>query len=326
MDGGDGTGVSGDALSAAYGPAGIPSGSSQSGWIRATDGNRLYWRAWGPEANNAAPAVVICHGVCEHGERYPHAVAALVDAGYIVYSYDARGHGRSDGRRATFDSFCQLQGDLETFLGTVVRYRHNAPIFLLGFSLGGAVAIDHLLRQHEGLAGAIVIGSALGRGEDFALRLTSLAAALSAILPRLRLIRLNAPVMTSDPAVARSYEVDPLVHHGRLDARFVGEMLAAMRRLRSEAHRLQSPLLVLHGQADVTADPQGSRDLHDAAGSTDKTLIVYPDRRHDVLNEPGHEQVMADIIAWLAARAGTASTEGRCGPSDTRAHGKAGQG
>jgi acylglycerol lipase len=61
------------------------------------------------------------------------------------------------------------------------------------------------------------------------------------------------------------------------------------------------PLLLLHGAEDRTADPEGSRALMHGAFSCDKTLKMYPGRRQDLLNEPGHEQVMGDIISWLAA-------------------------
>lgn len=274
---------------------------TSAGWVDAHDGVRLFWRMWSP-AEALAAVVVVHHGICEHGERYASTVRTLVDAGYVVYAHDARGHGRSEGRRGAFDRFAQLQIDLDSFLTQVVRPTYQIPTFLLGYSLGGAVAIDHALQHRDGLAGAIVIGSALGRGAGISRLQTELAAILSAVVPRCRLIRLPPEDMTSDPEVLRSYEVDPLIHHGRLDARFVGEMTKAMRRLPTECHRLRLPLLLIHGADDITASPEGSRGLHEEAGSTDNTLIVYPGRRHDVLHEPGHEQVMADIVAWLGAR------------------------
>ena len=106
----------------------------------------------------------------------------------------------------------------------------------------------------------------------------------------------------SDTDVIASYEADPLIYRGRLDARFVGEMANAMRSLPTQFQRLRLPLLLIHGADDVTASPEGSRGLHEGASSTDKTFVVYPGRRHDVLHEPGHEQVMADVVAWLRVR------------------------
>jgi len=274
---------------------------TQTGWLHAHDGAVLYWRMWLP-AGVPVAVVIVHHGICEHGERYSDTVRALISAGYIVYAHDARGHGRSSGRRSSFDRFAQLQIDLESFAAKVVQPSHRIPIFLLGYSLGGAVAIAHALRRQDVLAGAVVIGSALGRGAGISRTQTELAATLAAVAPRCPLIRIRPEDMTSDAEVLRSYEADPLIYHGRLDARFVGEMAKAMRRLPTEFHRLRLPLLLIHGADDITASPAGSRALHEGAGSTDKTLVVYRGRRHDVLHEHGHEQVMADVVAWLNAR------------------------
>jgi alpha-beta hydrolase superfamily lysophospholipase len=61
-------------------------------------------------------------------------------------------------------------------------------------------------------------------------------------------------------------------------------------------------LLLLHGADGITANPEGSRGLYEAAQSADKTLLLYPGRRHDVLNEPGYGDVIADVVAWLGDR------------------------
>jgi acylglycerol lipase len=129
-----------------------------------------------------------------------------------------------------------------------------------------------------------------------------MASLLSAVTPRCPLVRLHASDMSCDPAVARTYDTDLLVHHGRLDARFVGEAARLIRRLPAQCHRLTLPLLAMHGAADVTANPDGSRTLISEASSTDKTLRVYEGRRHDLLNDAGHAEVMADVVNWLGER------------------------
>jgi alpha-beta hydrolase superfamily lysophospholipase len=48
--------------------------------------------------------------------------------------------------------------------------------------------------------------------------------------------------------------------------------------------------------------PVGSQFFHDTAGSRDKTLKLYQDHYHDLLNDLGKEKVMADIVEWINAR------------------------
>ena len=269
------------------------------GWINGT-GVDLYWQAWLPQTIPVA-RVVFCHGIGEHSERYPHAVGRLVAAGYGVFALDARGHGRSGGRRASFDRFAQLVVDLKTFVDQVVAPGADVPLFLLGYSLGGAVAVAYALEHQDDLAGLVIVGSALDRGAGVSRLQFKAASLLSALAPRCPLIRLRAAEMTQDADTVRAYDADPLVYHGRLNARAVGEIASAIRSLPMDFPRLRAPLFVLHGAADLTANPDGSRSLLAGAGSADKTLTIYDGRRHDLLNEPGHEEVMSDVVGWLDA-------------------------
>lgn len=262
-------------------------------------GLRIFWQAWLP-AGDPLAIVVLNHGIAEHGGRYRHAVLKLVGAGYGVYAADARGHGRSEGRRGVVERFSHLASDLRAVVD-VVRTAHSVPVFVLGYSLGGATAIAYALDHQDEIAGAVVIGSALGRGSGVSRLQFEMASLLSRFAPYCPLIRIRASDMTRDPEVARTYDADPLVHHGRLNARIVGEVAGAIRWLPNEFHRLTLPLLLLHGAADITASPAGSAGLYENAGSVDKTIRLYEGCRHDLLNEPEHDLVVADIVAWLDA-------------------------
>lgn len=273
----------------------------REGRVHGAGGVPIYWQAWLPAVPPAA-VVVLHHGLAEHGGRYPHAVEALVAAGYGVYALDARGHGRSGGVGAHFGRFGELVADLDEIIATAVRPAYAGQVFLLGYSIGGAVAVACAMQRQHGLSGAIVIGSALGRGSGISAVQLGAASLLASVAPRLQMFRMPLQQMTQDPEVARAYRSDPLVHQGHLDARTVAEVAGAMRRLPAEFHRLTLPLLVIHGAADISASPDGSRGLAEEAASRDKTLRIYEGRRHDVLNEPGHQQVMADVVTWLDAR------------------------
>ena len=63
------------------------------------------------------------------------------------------------------------------------------------------------------------------------------------------------------------------------------------------------PLLIMHGTADKATVCRGSQFFYDHAGSSDKTLKLYEGHVHDLLSDLDRERVMADIVAWLDARA-----------------------
>jgi alpha-beta hydrolase superfamily lysophospholipase len=72
--------------------------------------------------------------------------------------------------------------------------------------------------------------------------------------------------------------------------------------LEKEFPLITLPVLILHGTADKVTKPGGSQMFYDRAGSPDKTLQLYEGHAHDLLNDVGKEQVIADIRTWLEAR------------------------
>jgi alpha-beta hydrolase superfamily lysophospholipase len=125
---------------------------------------------------------------------------------------------------------------------------------------------------------------------------------LSLLLPKLGLIVVDASTISQDKAVVDAYVNDPLVYRGKVRARFGGEMVKIQQELPRQMPEINLPILIMHGTADRLCDPQGSKMLYERVGSRDKTLKLYEGFYHEILNEPGHKQVLADMETWLATR------------------------
>ena len=98
------------------------------------------------------------------------------------------------------------------------------------------------------------------------------------------------------------YDNDPLVYRGKLRVRLGVEMMKMMHKLPGEVSKITLPILIMHGVADRLCDPEGSETLYEQVASNDKTLKLYDGFYHKIFNEPGREQVFADMEVWLAAR------------------------
>ncbi len=133
---------------------------------------------------------------------------------------------------------------------------------------------------------------------------TSLAGLVSAVAPELPVQPLDPAVISRDEAVVRAYAADPLVYHGRVKARLGAELLRCGGYLLDRAESIKLPVLILHGGTDRLAAVSGSRELYEKLGSEDKALKVYGGFFHEILNEPGKEQVWADVAGWLEAHLG----------------------
>jgi acylglycerol lipase len=272
-----------------------------TGWLGAADATRLFWQAWLP-AEAVKPPVVLVHGAGEHGGRYAHVAARLVREGHPVYALDHRGHGRSDGPRAMIGRIDRLVADLRLFVARVQAEQGGARPFLVGHSLGGAVALTYALEHPGTLDGLVLSGPAVAT-EAVPAALKAIVAVLSALAPRLPVFKIDEQLISRDPAVVRAYGEDPLNFTGKLPARTLGEMLRAMDTLPGRVGALRMPLLALHGSDDGLCPPAGSRMVHAGAASADKTLKIYDGLYHEVFNEPEQARVLDDLAAWLGERA-----------------------
>ncbi|MFZ2239690.1 MAG: lysophospholipase [Gordonia amarae] len=257
-----------------------------------------------PDRDDPRGAVVIVHGLGEHGRRYGHVVDALTGAGFVVAVPDHLGHGRSDGKRLRINSFADYTGDIGTVLDAVRI--EGLPTFLLGHSMGGCIALDFALDHQDRLTGLVLSGPAVVPGSDMPQILVTLAPILGRIVPGLPSKALRAASISRDPKVVADYDADPLVVRSPIPAGLGGAMISTMQSFPKRLPSLRIPLLVMHGGKDVLAEPDGSRMVENLAGSSDKTLIIYDELFHEIFNEPERDTVIATAVDWLSAHADAA--------------------
>ena len=270
-------------------------------YFRAKDKTRLYWQSWRPAGDSRA-AVLLVHGWKDHGARYAREAEAFARRGYAVYVADLRGHGRSGGPPVLVTSFDEYLADLDLFLELVRGAEPGRPIFLLGHSLGGAIAALFVQSRRPEIRGLVLSAPALKPGPSVSPARVGVTRAFGRALPKLNLLKMRNTDFSRDPAVVESMDSDPLIHQDVGPARTSAELLKAMASIRGGADRMDAPMLLLHGSADPLTSPEGSRELHRTAHSADKTLKIYDGAYHDLFHEPEREQVLADVLGWLDER------------------------
>jgi acylglycerol lipase len=262
-------------------------------------GRSAFWQAWLPPAA-ARAVVVLVHGFGEHSGRYARVGSRLAGAGFAVYAADHRGHGRTDGRRANLERMPLVIDDLSGFVRFATERHPGLPVFMIGHSLGGLIALQYATGPDRGLHGLVLSGPAVEVTVGSAV-LRRLARVLSAVVPNLGVAALDVDDISRDPEVVRAYRQDPLVHHGKIPARTGAEVLATTQALPARLPRLTVPLLLLHGGEDRICAPSGSTTVHAGVSSADRTLHHYPGLYHEVFNEPERDRVLDDLVSWLAA-------------------------
>jgi alpha-beta hydrolase superfamily lysophospholipase len=268
--------------------------------IPTADGLRLHAKHW----MHARPrgAVVVAHGFGEHGGCYAHVARAVgSQAGVDVVALDFRGHGRSPGRRGVVRRYDELTVDLLSGLAWTARERPELPLFALGHSNGGQVAVRAALDPvaGPGLAGLILSNPTF----RLSFRVPRHKVALGRFLLRFAPgWTLPAPIepekLSRDPQMRAFYTDDPL-RHGRISAPLFFGMVEGGEELLGRVAGVTSPVLMLVSGSDPVVDPAACRLAYDRLASPDKTLLLFPHMLHEPLNELGRQNVLNDLAAWL---------------------------
>lgn len=272
------------------------------------DGARLPLRSWLPEGD-APPvrAVLLClHGFNESRNFMVEPAPALNAAGIAVYAYDQRGFGAAPNR-TYWPGTATLAADATAATRLLAARHPGAPVFLLGESMGGAVALVAAASDDPPpVAGHVLLAPAVwGR----------------ATMPRfvvglLEVFAHTIPIVATSPGTAftvtptdnvdalRRLSRDPLtIGQTRVDAAYglVGLMddaLAAAPRLPAAT----PPMLLIYGGRDQLVPPVATRmllsRLPDAAPWR---IAYYPRSYHLALRDRAAPTVIADIVAWMAA-------------------------
>ncbi len=288
------------------------------------DGATISVRRWLPDGA-AHAAVQIAHGLAEHSARYERLAAALTGAGYAVYASDLRGHGPTCpvadlGFFSAEDGWRKCLDDLWAVNRRIAADWPGLPIVFMGHSLGSIMGQQFIAEHGADLAGAVLSGTSgtppailplgrlLARFERWRLG----PRGHSAILRKMLFEDFNKPFkpartdfdwLSRDPAEVDKYVADPLCGF-QFTAQLAIDLLDAVGPIASKetVARIPSalPIYIFSGARDpVGARLQTLIDAYRDAGLTKVTTRLYPDARHETLNETNRDEVTADLIGWL---------------------------
>lgn len=270
------------------------------GVFDAGGGVRLYWQRWCPDAP-ALAVLIITHGFGEHSRRYQKIAARAIHDGIAVYAWDHRGHGKSPGKRGHIDSISDYRNDIDLFIELVVGMESNRPLFLWGHSMGSLVALDRVIRKPQPLRSVLASSAGFEPAGVATRSLVKTARLMSKLWPGCPLtVPVEPAQLMRDADAVAEYEADPLVHN-KATARWMVSLLEEIQWLKSHAHEIRLPILMMHGEADTIHLPIGSKRFFANVAHPDKRLKLYPDALHEVHFDLDRDAMIADMLDWILA-------------------------
>jgi acylglycerol lipase len=273
-----------------------PSGPMPEAALVMPDGTHLPLRVWRPEGEPRF-VVLALHGLTDHGGNFLLEGGPLLTAGgAIVYAYDQRGFGWNLAR-GYWPGSDTLVADAREAL-RLVRARHpGVPVYLLGESMGGAVA---LAAGPTDIDGVILSSPGVWGGPYLSEFLRTLLWGASRALGPLAVPASAAGITASDNMEAlRRFSRDPLVLR---DVRF--DMVAGVVELMDRAVAAlphccgDVPVLLMVGGKDQVVPTRiARRALRDAHFPR---VAYYPDGWHLLLRDKIRDDIARDILAFMA--------------------------
>nr|XP_051708566.1 monoglyceride lipase isoform X1 [Oryctolagus cuniculus]XP_051708568.1 monoglyceride lipase isoform X1 [Oryctolagus cuniculus] len=274
------------------------------------DGQYLFCRYWKPTGTPKA-LVFVSHGAGEHCGRYEELAQMLVGLQLLVFAHDHVGHGQSQGERMVVSDFHVFVRDVLQHVDLVQKDHPGVPVFLLGHSMGGAIAILTAAERPAHFSGMVLISPLVLASPESATTFKVLAAkVLNLVLPNLSLGPIDSSVLSRNKTEVDLYNADPLICRAGLKVCFGIQLLNAVSRVERALPKLTLPFLLLQGSADRLCDSKGAYLLMESAKSQDKTLKIYEGAYH-VLHKELPEvtnSVFHEINMWVSQRTAAAGT------------------
>jgi alpha-beta hydrolase superfamily lysophospholipase len=258
---------------------------------------------WQDTARRPKGVVLLLHGIAERALTLNHLAQELVSDGFLVYGLDERGHGWWHFRQTKNDPgynchFHQTVGDVDKVLSCLKKEHPGLPLFIIGESIGAAIALRAAVDRPDAVDGLVVSGSGDKTAPD------SMRWVLGDVLRnfwrwnhQIDVVRYQLKYCTDDlssfadnlkdPEHRRTFSINETIRAGR----FIGQNRKFARRL--DPH---IAVLVIQGANDHVLSPKSARKVFDALNTTDKRFVLVPECGHLLLQVNNMKPLVSDSI------------------------------
>ncbi len=283
------------------------------------------------ECENPKAVIHIVHGMSEHAARYDAFATFLNQNGYLVWSSDLRGHGKTAGSLEKVGMFAMEDGwnkvvrDIR-LVNKKIEETSKLPIVMLGHSMGsflvrslmyqfpksGDAYILSATAGHPGLLGVVgkslsgVNTSMMGK-KNRSNMMTKLA--FGDFNKKYKPQRTEKDWLSRDEKVVDKYIADQYCMQ-IFTSQFFHDLLEGILEINKDVNIDKSPkhkpIYLFAGDMDPVGDygkgPKTVYDKFKKMGAEDITLKIYEEGRHEMLNEINREEVYQDLLTWMEKR------------------------
>lgn len=290
---------------------------------------RIHGCRWEPQGQPKG-VVQIIHGIAEHIDRFESLAIYLNALGYVVVAEDHMGHGRSISEECPQGYFhggwFTAVEDTMALMKYTMRKYPELPYVMIGISMGSFMLRTILSKYpHSGISGAVICGTAwqdatvLRTGKKLCglICKTTNETKPNPFLQKILFGGYNKDIpnpqsvnawLCRDEDVVQAYDDDPLCGFAGSSGLY-RDMMEGLSYIQKPEHLAAMdkalPVLFLAGDRDPVGNyGKGVETCAEAfrrCGMEQVSVRIYPEYRHDVLNEVDKLTVWNDLQEWLEA-------------------------
>ena len=251
---------------------------------------------------NAKAVILINHGFAEHIGRYDYVASELNNAGFSVYRYDLRGHGKTISEKGHIDSYKSFISDCDKMVDLIIEENPGEKVFMLGHSMGGYVTCMYGISHPDKLEGQIFSGPAVNTLPPVKGAKGKLLKVLNKFTKKTMIKNVVEDKICSVEQVVTDYKNDPLVLKEATVNFYVQFLIKGVEYINANIGKYKYPCLICHGEKDSIVPKEIGYYLYENISSDDKEIKIYDDLYHEILNENEKDLVLKDMINWIDNR------------------------
>jgi lysophospholipase len=265
--------------------------------LTAPDGVAIPYREWWRP--DARAVVLYLHGQGDHSGPFTAMGDLLHEQGFNVYAHDHRGFGLSRERRGDIPSYDHFITDALLMVHHACSRNPGLPVFLLGLSMGGHLALRTAYRAGKAIAGAIALSPGFKLRRRPPLLMVAKALVYALLWPTRPLPAVTGNIITTrnQTHLQRAGQDEHWVR--AFTGRFYLEAVRSIRKARHELAHLQVPVLIMQAGEDHLICPEESRRFFQRIRYHDKEFRLLEGLCHNLVAEPEMPQIVRSLAEWM---------------------------
>lgn len=246
-------------------------------------------------------ALLCVHGLGLYNGSWEAFGKRLSPYGIAVYAIDVRGFGswmNAKGHQQV--NFQKCLNDVQDVLKSIRLANPKTPVYIMGESMGGAIALQATALYPHLIDGLI---SAVPAGDRFKQKRTDLTVALHMLDGYSKQFDIGKEIVdqaTNSPSLRKEWETDPLSRMD-LSPKNLIQFQDFMNRNHARAKEItKTPVIIFQGCLDKLVKPEGTIEIFDELKTPDKTLELVANAEHLIFEENQFDDHDIDVLtAWL---------------------------